>query len=552
MTSMWQGLKDFSGLVIRDELITVHDGTELAVRVYLPAAEGSFPALYAASPYQIDTDTCPASDLFLWYEVGPLEWYVREQGYAMVRLDVRGSGRSGGQWRVLSAAEQRDHCDVIAWIAAQPWSNGKVGGYGQSYYAMSQWIAAGLRPPALACIAPFDGCVDQYRQSFYRGGIPSTFSSSWYDVNVRAQNYARRAGEAPGTLMTYDALADFMVHSTCDEYWQERTPRLADIGIPVLSIGMWGKRSLHLSGNLDGFNAVAGPRWLRVFPGDVYAAHHMFHEIEFHERTLLPFYDHYLKGADNGFAARPPVRVTVTGDAAGDRERTWDAWPPPASPESAYLAPGPTGTVASLNDGALRSRPPAAGNGETAYSYPDPRWRIGSAKLGPAGPDFQVANLTFTSEVLDGAVEVAGYPIAELYLSSDQSDTDVVVTVTDVPPSGTGPAVIVSRGWLRASHRALDEARSSATRRAHPHLDPEPLVPGVTYRLDIELTGCAHVFAAGHRIRFEVSATDSSLNEGPFALHYSWQRVGTDTIHHSLDHPSRVILPVLASQFSRR
>ncbi len=118
--------------------VPMRDGTRIALRIYRPDADGAFPALFAASPYQFETDDLPHSTMFLWREVGPVEWYVREHGYAYVRMDVRGSGKSEGVYNFLDAEEQRDYYETIEWIARQAWCDGNVGGLGQSYYAWSQ------------------------------------------------------------------------------------------------------------------------------------------------------------------------------------------------------------------------------------------------------------------------------------------------------------------------------------------------------------------------------------------------------------------------------
>ena len=129
--------------VTRDIYVTMGDGTRIALAIYQPDAEGTFPAFFAASPYQYDTDHLPASPLFLWRETGPIEWYV-ERGYVYVRADVRGTGRSDCVYGFLDKSEQEDYCEIVEWIARQPWSNGKVGGFGESYYA----VAHGIHEPS--------------------------------------------------------------------------------------------------------------------------------------------------------------------------------------------------------------------------------------------------------------------------------------------------------------------------------------------------------------------------------------------------------------------
>ena len=133
--------------------------------------------------HRYDNNSLPASPQFLWRETGPIEFYVG-QGYVYANMDVRGCGKSGGEFRLLDRNEQKDLYDVIEWLGHQPWSNGKVGGIGQSYFCMLQWWMAIQKPPSLACIAAFDGMNDPYRASVYQGGILGDFFGSyWWNQN---------------------------------------------------------------------------------------------------------------------------------------------------------------------------------------------------------------------------------------------------------------------------------------------------------------------------------------------------------------------------------
>jgi putative CocE/NonD family hydrolase len=115
-----------------DVQVTMRDGVRISCCVWRPDAPGeSFPTLYAASPYQWEYDDVPAYTLFPWRETGPIEWYV-QRGYVYIHADVRGAGRSEGEFQFLSRDEQLDNVEMIEWIAKQPWSDGKVGGIGQS------------------------------------------------------------------------------------------------------------------------------------------------------------------------------------------------------------------------------------------------------------------------------------------------------------------------------------------------------------------------------------------------------------------------------------
>ena len=346
----------------KNVMVAMRDGVRISLCIYRPEADGRFPALFAASPYQHEFDQVPAYPLFLWRETGPIEWYVG-RGYAYVHADVRGSGQSEGEYGFLNRAEQDDYVELIAWIGRQAWCNGRVGGIGQSYYAMAQWLMATRNPQHLACIVPYDGLVDQYRCSNYHGGIFCSYRPGWY-INLMADNQHRPAGGRGRARMTMDLAGDIVAHPLCDDWWNERSAfeRLADIRVPVLSIGHWGKMGLHLRGNILGYEQAGGPKKLVVTGArNAFEAHHLFDQIDFHEKELLPFYDHHLKGIDNGVMDGAPVRLYLRGAEVWREEQEWPLVRAATVPY--YLRPGPSGSVTSLNDGGLSSDAPAAGEG---------------------------------------------------------------------------------------------------------------------------------------------------------------------------------------------
>ena len=537
---------------------TMRDGVRIALRIYRPDAEGTFPALFAASPYQYETDDLPHSSLFLWREVGPVQWYVGH-GYCYVHADVRGTGNSEGSYGFLDRAEQQDYFELIEWIARQPWCSGKVGGIGQSYYAWSQWFMGIVNPPHLACIAPYDGAVDPYRGVTYHGGIYCEFLTWWYNM-VRANNLHRAANVPAGKEMLPDHAWEFIRHQTYDDWWRERSPfeRLREIRVPVYSIGHWGKVGLHLSGNIVGYEEVTAPRKLYVTAAkDVFEAHELFDTVAFHEQELKPFYDYYLKGIDTGWGKRPNVRLEVR---QANRVRESRDWPlKEAQRVSWYLHKGPSGSVTSLNDGALSTAAPKGSSGEettTSYAYPDPKWKLGVVSVGPFGPDPVARVLTFTSAPLEEDMEVGGPIVLELYCESTATDTDFFVKLADQFPQpgeerSTGrpaAAVNVSKGWLRASHREKDEARSTEWRPYYTHSDPQPIDPGRVYRYDIEVNPASYLFQKGHRIRLEIVNGDSPLTDAIFTHQYMYYKVGKDTFHHSKKYPSRLILPLVPTK----
>jgi len=531
--------------------IPMSDGVKIAAALFLPPGKEKFPALLAASPYRFDNDATPAIPLFLWRETGPIGWYL-EQGYAYVHMDVRGTGRSGGEYTYQSKREQRDLYEVVEWLARQSWCNGKIGGIGQSYFARSQWFMATQNPPHLGCVAPYDGHIDTYRDSAYTGGIPGNYPTSWWD-QVRTLN-AYPNGAKP-RFVEWDYPARVKRHPTYDAFWKERAAaeKLAKIKAPVFSIGVWSKVDLHLNGNIVGFQRAGGPKKLLVFgSSDLYAAVADYSSIAFHEKYLLPFYDCYLKGRRTAYLDEPPVRYFVTGADRFERAETW----PPPGPRYVpyYLGKGPTGSVASLNDGALSMMPPDANGGATVFDYPNAGWRMGVVGFGKDGrPDPVRRVLTFTTPPLERDVELAGPIELVLHAASSRNDTDFFVKLSeqfaqspedrarDIQPRSR----IVTKGWLRASMRAIDKKLSRPHAPHYAFTSKEPIVPGRVYPFTIAVMPTAYRFKAGSRIRLELANGDSSVTEGVFAHPYTPDKVGRDTIHHDARYPSQLLLPVV-------
>jgi uncharacterized protein len=532
--------------------VAMRDGIRISLCVYRPDAEGRFPALFAASPYQYEMDEVPAYPLFLTRETGPIEWYVG-QGYAYVHADVRGSGRSEGEFEFMGPNEQQDYVELIGWIAKQSWCNGRVGGIGQSYYAMAQWLMASYNPPGLACIVPYDGLVDQYRGSNYHGGIYCSYRSVWY-ASLRVENQHRPAGGRGRPPMTFDLPGEIINHPLDDDFWRVRSPywRLDRIRCPVLSIGHWGKMGLHLRGNILGFEEIKAPKKLVVTGArNTFEAHKMFDQVDFHEKECLPFYDLHLKGRNNGFMETEPVRLFRRG------ANTWNAeheWPPKCTYTSYYLRRGPSGSITSLNDGGLSTATPPAGEAATSYTYPDREWVNGVAVIGPDGRVDPVKRvLTFTTAPLEHDLNVTGPIVLRLYASSTAIDTQFIVKLSDQHPddaaaraNGDQPGFTpVSKGWLKASHREKDEARSTPQRPFYTHRNPQPLTPGEIYQFDVEVLPVSYLFKRGHRLRLELANGDSPATDGVFSHPYSQTQIGTDTIHHDEAHASCLILPVV-------
>jgi uncharacterized protein len=536
----------------REIKIRVHDGIEIAVALYMPEGDGPFPALLAASPYRYDNNILPPSPQFLWRETGPIGFYVA-QGYVYANMDVRGCGKSGGEFRLLDRDEQQDLYDIVEFLGRQKWSNGKVGGMGQSYFCMSQWWMAIQKPPSLACIAAFDGLNDPYRASVYQGGmLGDFFGSYWWNQNRIINRFPANGQEPREQGCDLNLLVQ--QHPTYDDFWRERcaAERLDEIEVPLYSVGIWGKVDLHTRGNIDGYRRASGPKKLRMNgPINAFIANRQFNSVEMHQELLLPFYDHYLKGKETGYADRPAVEYFVRGAEAF---RTADTWPPQGVRYVEWrLGAARSGSVTSLNDGSLTREAPG-GAAQTSYAYPNPGWMMGVVGPGPAlQPDPARRVLTFTTAPLLQDLEIAGPIKLVLYASSTRSDMDFFVKLSEQMPQSAedrakdlNPASYwITKGWLRASHRALDPAKSSEMEPYHTHAAPEPIEPGKVYRFDIGIEPMAHRFKAGNRIRLELVNGDSVVTDVLWTHYYAPDKIGADTIHHSSERESMLVLPVM-------
>ena len=536
----------------REVKIRVHDGVEIAVALYMPDGDGPFPVVLGGAPYRYDNNSLPASPQFLWRETGPIGLYVA-RGYVYAHMDARGCGKSGGEFRFLDRNEQKDLYDVVEWLGRQPWSSGKVGGIGQSYFCMLQWWMAIQRPPSLACIAAFDGLNDPYRASVYQGGMLSDFFGSYWWNQNRIINRHPANGEF-SREQPYDLNLHLQQHPTYDEFWRERcaAEHLHQIEVPLYSVGVWGKVDLHTRGNIDGFRRAGGPKKLKMIgPVNAFVANREFNSEGLHEKLLLPFYDHYLKGLQTDYLERPEVEYFVRGAEA---VRTSQTWPPSGVRYVAWnLSAEKTDSVTSLNDGRL-AREASAGEKQTSYAYPNPGWMIGVVGFGPNNqPDPARRVLTFTTAPLEQDLEIAGPIKLVLYASSTRDDMDFFVKLSEQMPQaaeergkGLNPASFwITKGWLRASHRALDATKSTEMEPYYTHTDPSPIEPGKIYRFDISIEPMAHRFKTGSRVRLEIVNGDSVVTDVLWSHYYAPNKIGTDTIYHSAEYPSALTLPVM-------
>jgi predicted acyl esterase len=513
-----------AGLVTEwDVPITVSDGTVLRADVFRPAGDGRYPVILSYGPYakglafqdgyadqwelmvaQHPDVARGSSNRYQNWEVADPEKWVPD-GYVCVRVDSRGAGRSPGRLDPFSPRETRDLYECIEWAAVQPWSTGKVGLNGISYYAMNQWHVAGLAPPHLAAICVWEGAADFYRDGAYHGGILSTFWQHWYPNQVTRVQHgvgdrgarSRVTGETvagPETLSEEELAAaradfgaDIRAHPLDDEYHQARSADWARITVPLLTAANWGGQGLHTRGNFEGFTRAASERkWLEVHGLEHWTHFYTDYGLDLQKR----FFACFLHGDDSGWRDQPAVQLQVR-TIEGFFQRSEQTWPLARTEWTRhYLWP---------DTGELASEP---GSGSVSYRA-----------------DSEGA--TFTSPPLDRETEITGPVAARLFVSSSTTDADLFCVLRVFAPDGaevTFPGAIdphtpVAQGWLRLSHRKLDPELSTEYQPYHSHDEIQPLVPGEVYQADVEIWPTSVVVPAGYRIALTVRGRDYEVRQ---------------------------------------
>src|SRR5688572_2278282 len=251
--------RDYKLIVEKDVKIQMRDGAILYGDVLRPDTGGErVPAIMNMGPYQKDRLWIPPDDLeekanpYLAWETGnPLFWCPR--GYALVRVDARGSGKSPGQSDPNSYQEGVDFHDAIEYVAKMPWCSGSIGTLGVSYHANSQWRAANMQPPSLKAIIPWEGRADLYRDQAFHGGIFAMgFLSNWIAANI-AHNLIGRARSYNPNAFNNNMYWNFAANSTDTEFWRMRSARWEKITLPVYTVGNWTGMGLHLRGTTEAF-----------------------------------------------------------------------------------------------------------------------------------------------------------------------------------------------------------------------------------------------------------------------------------------------------------
>jgi uncharacterized protein len=569
-------------LVEQHVKVPMRDGARLDATVWRPKAPGRYPVVVERVGYEL-TKRC----------TNLAEYYAR-RGYVFVGQNVRGTHASEGVplawnelWPSRGGETTHDGYDTIEWAADQPWSNGRIGMVDGSYSGATQYLVAPTRPPHLVALFAREACLDFHRLFFPGGAFQLSFWLLAIMVHVRNDHLAPRPAE-PGVVEAHDrlgtAIADAATwklhlplkdcpplrdlpharlyfealdHPEDGPYWWpgRLAPRYEEIDAPIFHFAGWFDLCLepqieYFQGIRDRGRSAACREGQRLligpwFHGPEHVGYRQAGELDFGpeaafdlEAFRLRWYDHWLKGVENGVMDGPRVRVFLMG---ANRWLDLDDWPPPnVTPTPIYLRAGAGQSDASLNNGALTWSPPDAAEDSDRFAY-DPAEPIPSltdrpnVDYGPA--DFRPVEgrlLTYTSAPLERDLAIVGRVSAVLHGASSAPDTDWVVRLCDVYPDGRSMSVCA--GILRVRYRDSLER-------------PQLMAPGQIYQFAVDLGSTAQTFRAGHRLRVHVTSSDfpiydRNLNTGGTFGEETVGRIAVNTVFHDPPRASHLLMPV--------
>jgi putative CocE/NonD family hydrolase len=559
--------------IVMDNLVAIpmRDGVKLYADVYRPAAQGKYPVIVCRTPYS--TERAPSA-----YDAAV---FFARRGYVYVFQDVRGRHESEGKWEPFRN-DIEDGYDTIEWAAKQSWSNGKVGMQGGSYLGHVQWRASMAKPPHLVAMFPAVAATSLYHDWItLNGGWRLSFNFGWGPVRQESrimQNTGPHTMAGGSETIAFDPMQrhlplndmqrlagrnaqfykDWIAHPDYDDYWKKLNAEevFDQITVPAHTFGGWF--DIFSQGTLRGYAGLskkgateAARRGSRMVIGPWgHGSSQKFGDIDFgphahvdQHALELRYFDYWLKGMQNGLDKEPPVTLFVMGRGEWRQENEY----PLARTQykKMYLSSGGHANTGS-GDGRLSwETPRAAGSDRYRYDPDNPVPSLGGNNCcgtpTPAGPRDQRPVeargdvLVYTSDFLTEPVEVTGPVKVVLYASSDARDTDFIAKLVDVFPDGR--AISIAEGIVRARYR--DGAQKASL-----------IEPGKVYEFAIDLVGTSNEFRRGHRIRVDVTSShfpqfDRNPNTGePFGTS-AVVKVATQTVHHSAERASHVLLPVI-------
>jgi uncharacterized protein len=548
-----------------DVKVPMRDGIKLSTNIYRPKEPGAYPVLLRRTPYGNGGAGYQEAHFFA------------ERGYVFIAQDTRGRAESEGIFYPI-VNEGADGLDTHAWIAKQPWCNGKIGTLGGSYEGMTQWLPALKGSPHLVSMFPVVPYTETYTVSFQNGAFRLRMFTSWYTMMTAP--YAFKYDEfVKGDIDAFNRFLplieqdtragwrmpffrDTASHPENDAYWEPMRFEGNFKNVLAAMYQIVGWYDLFTEQNLNDFIEMTGPavppavrskQKIIVGPwGHGTWGSGKLGDLDFGkdavldtQNMMLRWFDATMKGLDTGILKEPPVKIFVMGDNVWRFE---NEWPLKRTLYTKYYFHSGGHANTKSGDGILGADIPGVEPVDRFVYDPD--------NPVPSAPDSSVYDdfknypidhadlegrsdiLVYTTPPLEGDLEVTGPLEIILYASSSAVNTDFTGKLLDVYPDGR--AIYIRDGIIRASFRSGAKKTTN-------------IQPGWVYEYRIDLWATSNVFKKGHRIRVEISSSnfprfDRNLNTGGnFAMETKWVKA-EQTVSHTKEYPSCIVLPVIPSR----
>lgn len=566
----------YDGYQLTSQYITMDDGCKLAIDIYRPTLHGKLheeplPVIWAATQYRratmkedgTRTNFVESMDVVF----SPCMPTVLKHGYVVAVLDMRGSGASFGQRGMsVNAQEYFDLYDVNEWLASQPFCNGSTGMFGMSYLGQTQWECAIMAPPSLKCIVPNVAPLEL--PYLFTNGVPNIGWLARIDDLLYEQNVldpAPRVDEDVDGSMLRAAVEDHkkspsnleerMMCPHYDDYvpfWKRKMfleaympnyiYNLNNTNIACYIIDGW--KDFFGTDPYEWFNTITVPKRLAVGPWFHDESRYSHAPFEYTVEHLR-WYDYWLKGIDNGIMSEPPVLLFNNGT---DQWRTYNSFPLEDQQDCEfYFQSEPSGSIESVYDASLSTRPPQVENDSFEYTVDysvtkrgfDDRYYY-TVEGETDYTEFDKKCLTFTTAPFGHDMDFTGFPVIHLWISSDGPDVDFFANLQDVDENGVSTNITEAR--MRASYRALHNPPFNHMGLPYHRLykqDQKDLPKNKPVELQWNMWGMSTTIKAGHRLRLTLSNRDKDNWISP-----EYDPIPHVTVYHDIEHPSRITMPL--------
>ena len=524
-------------IVFQEDVVAeMRDGVKIMTNVFRPADAGKHPAIISLAPYgkhsfpadkQFEripnVGPLPFSEYTGWEMPDPVFWVPR--GYVVIGAACRATNQcEGDHFAHFDPQISRDFYDLVEWAAQQDWCDGNVGSNGVSYLAATQWLGASLNPPHLKAMIPWEGFNDFYREHVIHGGMPETnfFRAIW----GRRMNTSETGFLAKGATAE-DPIAEQKNRPLLDEYWAQKHPDLTKIQTPIYAVASWSTAGLHTRGSIEGFKQASSiNKWLYAHGRKEWETYYAREGLE---RQKM-FFDCFLKGRENGMRELPRVCVEVRDYFYNGRYRYFEDFP---IPQTEYRSLFLNSAQSSLTT--------------------EPVGQASECKYAATMTENEADSVSWDFEFSE-ATDLIGHVKLKLWVSAvGADDMDLHVAIKKIDKHGNEVYFpdfqhledgVAARGWLRVSHRELDESKSKPWQPWLKHERLQKLTAGEIVPCEIEILPSATGFQAGDRLRLVVQGHD--VHKSPVALkHEDTVNFGHHVIHCGGQYDSHLLVPVV-------